>query len=150
MCYADVYKDGTGVVEFLRYDDMKSSIRKLDDSKFRSHEVRFGLLYTPSSAFNGVKHILLRLVHSVTLCYVPFSRYPENFVHILPYQFPSDLLYVRRTRIILCRTDFRLLFSQIELRFFFVVLLASHNPKTTIKKMSVCMSICPTCIPSSY
>ena len=27
-------------------------------------------------------------------------------------------LYVRRIRIILCRTDFRLLFSQIELRFF--------------------------------
>ena len=102
----------------LRYDDMKNSIRKLDYSKFRSHEVRFGLLYTPSSAFNGVKHILLRLVHSVTLCYVPFSRYPENFVHILPYQFPSDLLYVRRTLIILCRTDFCLLFSPIELRFF--------------------------------
>jgi len=38
VCYADVYKDGTGVVEFLRYDDMKNSIRKLDDSKFRSHE----------------------------------------------------------------------------------------------------------------
>lgn len=39
VCYADVYKDGTGVVEFLRYEDMKNSIRKLDDSKFRSHEV---------------------------------------------------------------------------------------------------------------
>lgn len=38
VCYADVYKDGSGVVEFLRYDDMKNSIRKLDDSKFRSHE----------------------------------------------------------------------------------------------------------------
>ncbi|KAF2363530.1 RNA recognition motif domain [Trinorchestia longiramus] len=38
VCYADVYKDGTGVVEFLRYEDMKNSIRKLDDSKFRSHE----------------------------------------------------------------------------------------------------------------
>jgi len=38
VCYADVYKDGTGVVEFLRYEDMKYSARKLDDSKFRSHE----------------------------------------------------------------------------------------------------------------
>lgn len=38
VCYADVYKDGTGVVEFLRYDDMKYAARKLDDSKFRSHE----------------------------------------------------------------------------------------------------------------
>ena len=39
VCYADVFKDGTGVVEFLRYDDMKYAARNLDDSKFRSHEV---------------------------------------------------------------------------------------------------------------
>ena len=39
VCYADVYKDGTGVCEFLRRDDMKYACRKLDDSKFRSHEV---------------------------------------------------------------------------------------------------------------
>ena len=39
VCYADVYKDGTGVVEFMKYDDMKYAARKLDDSKFRSHEV---------------------------------------------------------------------------------------------------------------
>ncbi|RWS28937.1 Serine/arginine-rich splicing factor 1-like protein [Leptotrombidium deliense] len=38
VCYADVYKDGTGVVEFLRYEDMKYAIKKLDDSRFRSHE----------------------------------------------------------------------------------------------------------------
>ncbi|CAB0028719.1 unnamed protein product [Trichogramma brassicae] len=38
VCFADVYKDGTGVVEFLRYDDMKYAVKKLDDSKFRSHE----------------------------------------------------------------------------------------------------------------
>lgn len=40
VCYADVFKDGTGVVEFIRYDDMKYALRKLDDSRFRSHEVR--------------------------------------------------------------------------------------------------------------
>ena len=39
VCYADVFKDGTGVVEFLRYDDMKYAVKKLDDSRFRSHEV---------------------------------------------------------------------------------------------------------------
>lgn len=39
VCFADVYKDGTGVVEFLRYDDMKYAFKKLDDSRFRSHEV---------------------------------------------------------------------------------------------------------------
>ncbi|CAH8463183.1 unnamed protein product [Schistosoma rodhaini] len=37
--YADVFRDGTGVVEFLRYEDMKYAIRRLDDSKFRSHEL---------------------------------------------------------------------------------------------------------------
>ena len=37
--FADVFKDGSGVVEFLRYDDMKYALKKLDDSKFRSHEV---------------------------------------------------------------------------------------------------------------
>ena len=39
VCYADVYKDGTGVVEFIRYEDMKYAIKHLDDTKFRSHEV---------------------------------------------------------------------------------------------------------------
>lgn len=36
--YADVYKDGSGVVEFSRFDDMKNAIRKLDDSKFTSRD----------------------------------------------------------------------------------------------------------------
>lgn len=39
VCFADVYKDGTGVVEFVRYEDMKYAVKKLDDSRFRSHEV---------------------------------------------------------------------------------------------------------------
>ncbi|XP_054718435.1 serine/arginine-rich splicing factor 1B-like [Uloborus diversus] len=38
VCYADVHKDGTGVVEFLRHEDMKYAVKKLDDSRFRSHE----------------------------------------------------------------------------------------------------------------
>ncbi|CAG0922576.1 unnamed protein product [Notodromas monacha] len=38
VCYADVDRDGTGVVEFLREEDMKYAIRKLDDTKFKSHE----------------------------------------------------------------------------------------------------------------
>ena len=45
VCYADTYKDGTGMVEFLRYEDMKYAIKKLDDSRFRSHEVRYLLWY---------------------------------------------------------------------------------------------------------
>lgn len=39
VCYADVQKDGMGVVEFLRKEDMEYALRKLDDTKFRSHEV---------------------------------------------------------------------------------------------------------------
>ncbi|XP_055335791.1 serine/arginine-rich splicing factor 1B-like [Paramacrobiotus metropolitanus] len=38
VCYADVNKDGTGSVEFVRRDDMDYAIKKLDDTKFRSHE----------------------------------------------------------------------------------------------------------------
>ena len=44
VCFADVYRDGTGVVEFLRSEDMKYAVRKLDDSKFRSHEVCLKLI----------------------------------------------------------------------------------------------------------
>ena len=39
VIFADVYKDGTGSVEFSREDHMKRALRDLDDSKFRSHEV---------------------------------------------------------------------------------------------------------------
>ena len=41
VCYSDVFKDGTGVVEYMRYEDMKYAIKKLDDSRFKSHEVIF-------------------------------------------------------------------------------------------------------------
>lgn len=39
VCYADVQKDGMGMVEYLRKEDMEYALRKLDDTKFRSHEV---------------------------------------------------------------------------------------------------------------
>ncbi|KAG5203827.1 hypothetical protein JEQ12_003410 [Ovis aries] len=39
VCYADVYRDGTGVVEFVRKEDMTYAVRKLDNTKFRSHEL---------------------------------------------------------------------------------------------------------------
>ncbi|VDM39108.1 unnamed protein product [Toxocara canis] len=38
ICYADVYRDGTGVVEYTKYEDMKYALKKLDDTKFKSHE----------------------------------------------------------------------------------------------------------------
>lgn len=45
VCFADTYKDGTGVVEFLRHEDMKYAIKKLDDSRFRSHEVSLNIMF---------------------------------------------------------------------------------------------------------
>lgn len=39
VCYTDVYNDGTGVVEFVRMQDMEYAIRNLDNSQFKSHQV---------------------------------------------------------------------------------------------------------------
>lgn len=36
--YADVFRDGTGVVEFARREDMEYALRHLSDSRFTSHE----------------------------------------------------------------------------------------------------------------
>lgn len=36
---ADVYRDGTGVVEFARVEDLDYALKHFQDSKFRSHEV---------------------------------------------------------------------------------------------------------------
>lgn len=38
VCFADVFKDGTGVCEYVRYEDMKYALKKLDDTRFKSHE----------------------------------------------------------------------------------------------------------------
>ncbi len=42
VIYTDVYKDGTGTVEYSRQEHMKRALRDLDDSKFKSHEVLCG------------------------------------------------------------------------------------------------------------
>ena len=39
VVYTDVFRDGTGVVEYARKDDMKWAVKNLNDSKFKSHEV---------------------------------------------------------------------------------------------------------------
>ena len=47
VIYADVFRDGTGVVEFSHKDDMEWAVKNLDDSKFKSHEVNYKcILYT--------------------------------------------------------------------------------------------------------
>ncbi|XP_066919137.1 serine/arginine-rich splicing factor 1B-like isoform X1 [Clytia hemisphaerica] len=38
VVYADVFRDGTGIVEFARRSDMEWAVDNLDDTSFRSHE----------------------------------------------------------------------------------------------------------------
>lgn len=68
--FTDVFKDGTGIVEFSRYDDMKYALKHLDDSKFRSHEVHnfncyncqsctvLGLSFSEKSMYNNFVFII--------------------------------------------------------------------------------------------
>lgn len=42
VCFADVQRDGEGVVEFLRREDMEYALRRLDRTEFRSHQVSVG------------------------------------------------------------------------------------------------------------
>lgn len=69
VCFADTYKDGTGVVEFLRHEDMKYAIKKLDDSRFRSHEVRI---------FSMIKIVLLFKINFIFQGEVAYVRVRED------------------------------------------------------------------------
>lgn len=77
VCFADTYKDGTGVVEFLRYDDMKYAIKKLDDSRFRSHEVRqinYILL---------LKIVIMNFIHFINRVKLRTSEYVKTLAMIV-------------------------------------------------------------------
>ena len=39
MYYAEVYGDGTGIVEFASKRDAEDAVKTLDNTKFKSHEV---------------------------------------------------------------------------------------------------------------
>lgn len=73
VCFADVYKDGTGVVEFLRHDDMKYAVKKLDDSRFRSHEVSMiccnftNIVASVSNAFSHMQFVSTHKTCSTSL-----------------------------------------------------------------------------------
>lgn len=73
VCYADVFKDGTGVVEFVKYDDMKYALKKLDDSRFRSHEVKYGLLVTFYCHLE-VLQVKGKVIHHSCLSFILASR----------------------------------------------------------------------------
>ncbi|KAM9820461.1 serine/arginine-rich splicing factor 9 [Neosynchiropus ocellatus] len=38
VCFADVTRDGEGIVEFIRREDMEYALRRLDRTEFRSHQ----------------------------------------------------------------------------------------------------------------
>merc|ERR1712183_264245 len=38
VVYSDVFRDGMGIVEYARKDDMEWALKNLDDTKFKSHE----------------------------------------------------------------------------------------------------------------
>ena len=40
VCFSEVFKDGSGVVRYLRMEDMETALKKLDNSKFESRVVR--------------------------------------------------------------------------------------------------------------
>lgn len=44
VCFADVQRDGEGVVEFLRREDMEYALRRLDGTEFRSHQVTHSII----------------------------------------------------------------------------------------------------------
>ena len=51
--YTDSYNDGTGIVEFSRYEDFRRALRDMDDSKFRSHEVHYRSTHNFDSVSTG-------------------------------------------------------------------------------------------------
>ena len=67
VCYSDVFKDGSGVVEYMRREDMKYALKKLDDSRFKSHEVIFIVIVT-----------LLEILHFVSI----LTRQPESTIKV--------------------------------------------------------------------
>ena len=57
------------MVEFLRYEDMKYAIKKLDDSRFRSHEVQF---------YINSKYLIVWLTDSTFQGEVSYVRVKED------------------------------------------------------------------------
>jgi arginine/serine-rich splicing factor 1/9 len=56
VLYAEVYGDGSGIVEFAHSDDVKYAVKNLDDTEFRSHEVCLGYVCDPQHVW--LHHIL--------------------------------------------------------------------------------------------
>ncbi|XP_072357110.1 serine/arginine-rich splicing factor 6-like, partial [Scyliorhinus torazame] len=90
VCYADVLGEGAGVVEFFRKEDMDYAIRKLDDTKFRSHEV---LLNDTNHFFSREKLLTLEFVQTSPEVLVMAGQDQDPFLEgvILPIKAESPL-----------------------------------------------------------
>lgn len=51
VCYSDVFRDGTGIVEFVNKEDMHFAVKHLHDTKFKSHEASILLVPTGLHVF---------------------------------------------------------------------------------------------------
>jgi arginine/serine-rich splicing factor 1/9 len=128
VIFAESYKDGTGTVEFSRYEHMKRALRDLDGSKFRSHEVGYQL-----SALRVVLYVTsfplrMRLVTSTwkTLQQQdPVQDHVQDHVHVV-----TALLAVAATAtaiagpdpVLVERKDLRKLFDWLSGRFRYALL----------------------------
>ncbi|ELW61591.1 Vascular endothelial zinc finger 1 [Tupaia chinensis] len=80
VCYADVYRDGTGVVEFVRKEDMTYAVRKLDNTKFRSHEAHEASHHQQQAAQNSLLPLLSSAVEppdQKPLLPIPITQKPQ-------------------------------------------------------------------------
>ncbi|XP_038647815.1 serine/arginine-rich splicing factor 9-like isoform X3 [Scyliorhinus canicula] len=80
VCYADVLGEGAGVVEFFRKEDMDYAIRKLDDTKFRSHEV---LLNDTNHFFSREKLLTLEFVQTSPEVLVMAGQDQDPFLEVV-------------------------------------------------------------------
>lgn len=63
IAFVDVFEDGTGSVEFVRYDDMKYAVKKLDDTKFKTQEVSIVVLYQFGFTLASIHLIYLYIIY---------------------------------------------------------------------------------------
>lgn len=62
VCYADVFDNGKGIVEFRYYEDMMAAVKQLDGSRFRSHEV-FKDSRVFERSYHSIKRCKLICIH---------------------------------------------------------------------------------------
>ena len=73
VLYAEVYGDGSGIVEFAHSDDVKYAIKNLDDTEFRSHEVCMECVCPCYSQLCIVIYFVLLVFYLTIFKFLPFQ-----------------------------------------------------------------------------